>query len=93
MSALGLIIHSTIDGASIAAAALISWRAGVVVAVGIIVHDVTGGLNTILLVTRGGSPEKKDFAFLAADALAPIWAERSLFSPPCLRTTLRSFSE
>jgi ZIP family zinc transporter len=72
MSALGLIMHSTIDGASIAAAALISWRAGVVVAVGIIVHDVTDGLNTILLVTRGGSPEKKDFAFLAADALAPI---------------------
>jgi zinc transporter ZupT len=72
MSALGLIMHSTIDGASIAAAALISWRAGVVVAVGIIVHDITDGLNTILLVTRGGSPEKKDFAFLAADALAPI---------------------
>jgi ZIP family zinc transporter len=29
------------------------------------------GLNTILLGTRG-SPEKKDFAFLAADAIAPI---------------------
>jgi hypothetical protein len=41
MSALGLIAHSTIDGASIAAVALISWRAGVVVAVGIIVHDIT----------------------------------------------------
>jgi zinc transporter, ZIP family len=72
MSALGLIAHSTIDGASIAAAAMISWRAGVVVAVGIIVHDITDGLNTILLVTRGGSPEKKDFGFLAADAVAPV---------------------
>ena len=72
MSAVGLIAHSTIDGASIAAAALISWRTGLVVAVGIIVHDITDGLNTILLVTRGGSPERKDFAFLAADAIAPI---------------------
>ena len=72
MSALGLIAHSTIDGASIAAAALISWQTGLVVAVGIIVHDITDGLNTILLVTRGGSPEKKDLVFLAADALAPI---------------------
>jgi len=45
---------------------------GLVVAVGIIVHDITDGLNTILLVTRGGSPQKKDFAFLAADAIAPI---------------------
>ena len=46
---------------------------GLVVAVGIIVHDITDGLNTILLVTRGGSPEKKDFVFLAADALAPVF--------------------
>ena len=72
MSALGLIAHSVIDGASIAAAALISWRTGLVVAVGIIVHDITDGLNTILLVTRGGSPQMKDLAFLAADAIAPI---------------------
>lgn len=51
MSALGLIAHSTIDGASIAAATLISWRVGLVVAIGLIVHDITDGLNTILLVT------------------------------------------
>lgn len=72
MSAIGLIAHSTMDGASIAAATLISWRIGMVVAVGIIVHDITDGLNTILLVTRGASASKKDLAFLAADALAPI---------------------
>jgi zinc transporter ZupT len=72
MSALGLIAHSTMDGASIAAATLISWRIGLVVAVGIIIHDITDGLNTILLVTRGASADKKDLAFLLADAVAPI---------------------
>ncbi|MFZ3211679.1 MAG: zinc permease [Terriglobales bacterium] len=72
MSALGLIAHSTIDGASIAAATLISWRIGLVVAVGIIVHDITDGLNTILLVTRGAPASKKDLAYLVADAAAPI---------------------
>ena len=72
MSALGLILHSTMDGASIAAATLISWRIGLVVAVGIIVHDITDGLNTILLVTRGGPAHKKEIAFLVADAVAPI---------------------
>jgi zinc transporter ZupT len=72
MSAIGLIAHSTMDGASIAAATLISWRIGLVVAVGIIVHDITDGLNTILLVTRGASASKKDLAFLVADAVAPI---------------------
>jgi zinc transporter, ZIP family len=72
MSALGLIAHSTIDGASIAAATLISWRIGLVVAVGIIVHDLTDGLNTILLVTRGAPAGRKDLAYLVADAAAPI---------------------
>lgn len=72
MTALGLIAHSTIDGASIAAAALISWQVGLVVAIGIIVHDSTDGLNTILLVTRGERAEIKDYIFLAADALAPV---------------------
>lgn len=72
MSAVGLILHSTIDGASIAAATLISWRVGLIVAVGIIIHDMTDGLNTIMLVTRGMQPEKKDIGFLAADSLAPL---------------------
>ena len=72
MSALGLIAHSTVDGASIAAATLISWQVGLVVAIGIIVHDLTDGLNTILLVTRGGTAEKKDIVYLLADAVAPI---------------------
>ena len=72
MSALGLIAHSTIDGASIAAATLVSWRIGLVVAIGIIAHDITDGLNTILLITRGERAERKDIVFLAADAVAPI---------------------
>jgi ZIP family zinc transporter len=73
MSALGLIAHSTMDGASIAAATLVSWKAGVVVATGIIVHDITDGLNTILLVTRGEHARKTDFVFLASDAIAPVF--------------------
>ncbi|MGH9524178.1 MAG: ZIP family metal transporter [Terriglobales bacterium] len=72
LSAVGLVLHSTIDGASIAAAALISWQVGVVVAVGIIIHDITDGLNTILLVTRGEKAAKKDIGFLIADSLAPL---------------------
>src|SRR5713226_3785255 len=72
MSALGLIAHSTVDGASIAAATLISWRTGLVVAVGIIIHDLTDGMNTILLVTRGTPTRKSDILFLVADSAAPI---------------------
>jgi zinc transporter ZupT len=42
LSAVGLILHSTIDGASIAAATLVSWRTGLIVAIGIIAHDIRG---------------------------------------------------
>ncbi|HWC17885.1 MAG TPA: hypothetical protein VG498_12775, partial [Terriglobales bacterium] len=64
LSAFGLIIHSMIDGASIGAATLVSWRTGLIVAIGIIGHDMGDGLNTTLLVTRGEAPAKKDYMFL-----------------------------
>lgn len=72
LSAIGLIAHSTIDGASIAAATLVSWKVGLIVAVGIMAHDMSDGLNTMLLVTHGEAPHKGDYVFLAADALAPV---------------------
>ena len=71
-SALALIGHSMLDGASIAAATLVSWRVGLVVAIGIIAHDISDGLNTMLLVTRGEQAHKKDFIYLVADAIAPL---------------------
>ena len=40
--------------------------------IGIVAHDISDGLNTMLLVTRGALPQEKDFAFLFADAAAPI---------------------
>lgn len=72
LSAVGLIVHSMLDGASIATAALVSWRVGLIVAIGIIAHDMSDGMNTILLVTRGEQAHKKEFAFLLADAVAPL---------------------
>jgi zinc transporter, ZIP family len=72
MSSLGLIAHSTLDGAAIGAASLVSWREGLVVALAIIAHDMSDGLNTMMLVTHGEGPRRADFAFLGADALAPV---------------------
>jgi ZIP family zinc transporter len=72
MSAVGLIAHSALDGASIAAAALVSWRIGLIVAIGIVAHDLSDGLNTMLLVTRGELAGPREYRFLFADALAPV---------------------
>lgn len=72
MSAMGLIAHSTLDGAAIGAATLLSWREGVVVALAIIAHDSSDGLNTMMLVTRGERARQTDFVFLGLDAIAPV---------------------
>src|SRR5438477_11342186 len=72
LSALGLIVHSTLDGAAIGAASMVSWQTGLLVALAIIAHDMSDGLNTILLVTHGEEARRRDYLFLAFDALAPV---------------------
>jgi zinc transporter, ZIP family len=71
-SASGLILHSALDGAAIGAAAMLGWRTGLLVAMAVVVHDASDGLNTILLVTHGEKAKKTDFAFLGLDAMAPL---------------------
>ena len=84
MSVIGLIVHSTLDGAAIGAASLINWRTGLLVAMAVIVHDISDGLNTILLVTRGEKARRGDLLFLLVDALAPLMGAllALIFLPP-----------
>ena len=72
MSAIGLIAHSTLDGAAIGAATLVSWREGAIVALAIIAHDMSDGLNTMMLVTHGEKARTTDYIFLGLDAVAPV---------------------
>ena len=67
-----LILHSFRDGMVIGAAYSASRVAGVTVACGIVAHDIGDGMNTVLLCTAGEKPRLWDYAFLAADALAPF---------------------
>ncbi len=71
--ALMLIFHSFRDGLAIGAAYAASHPAGYAVALGIAAHDVGDGMNTVLLTTGGKKPLFSDYAFLAADALAPFF--------------------
>jgi ZIP family zinc transporter len=72
LSSVGLIVHSTLDGAAIGAASLVNWRTGLLVALAVIAHDMSDGLNTILLVTHGEPAGGRDLIFLVMDALAPV---------------------
>jgi zinc transporter ZupT len=67
-----LILHSFRDGMVIGAAYSASRSAGLVVAFGIIAHDIGDGMNTVILCTAGEKPRLWDYVFLFADALAPL---------------------
>jgi len=67
-----LIFHSFRDGMAIGAAFAASHPAGFAVAAGITAHDLGDGMNTVLLTTGGEPPTRTDYAFLAADAIAPL---------------------
>ncbi len=67
-----LILHSFRDGLVIGAAYSASRSAGLIVALGIIAHDVGDGMNTVILSTAGEAPRRFDYLFLLADALAPL---------------------
>ena len=73
MGAVGLIAHSTLDGMAIGAASLVDWQTGLLVALAVIAHDSSDGLNTILIITRGEPPAKGDLIFLILDAVAPVF--------------------
>ncbi len=73
MGAIGLIAHSTLDGMAIGAASLVDWQTGLLVALAVIAHDSSDGLNTILLITRGEQLAKGDIIFLVLDAVAPVF--------------------
>jgi zinc and cadmium transporter len=67
-----LIFHSFRDGMAIGAAFSASHTAGYAVAAGIAAHDIGDGMNTIILTTAGEKARPIDYAFLLADALAPL---------------------
>jgi zinc transporter ZupT len=49
-----------------------STRIGLLIALGIIVHDLSDGLNTVTVVLAHGNPRKRAMFWLAADMIAPV---------------------
>ena len=67
-----LCMHSLLDGIAIGVAFQASREVGIVVAIAVLTHDFSDGINTmnIVLKNRGGRPQA--FRWLIADALAPV---------------------
>ncbi len=67
-----LSIHSFLDGTAIGLAFQVSPAVGAVVAVAVLVHDFSDGINTVNLVLKNSGSQKQAFKWLLVDALAPV---------------------
>jgi len=72
LSASALILHSFFDGIGIGLGFQVSTTVGVVVALAVIAHDFTDGLNTVSLTLAHGGTDAKAKKFLLLDAIAPV---------------------
>lgn len=75
--------HSFIDGLALGMGFQASISIGAVVAVAILAHDCSDGMNTVSIVLKNGGTRRAAFAWLIVDALAPFTgAVASLFMHP-----------
>ena len=79
-----LSIHSFIDGAAIGLAFQVSSAVGLIVAVAVLVHDFSDGINTVNLIIKNSGTKKEAFHWLLVDAMAPVLgiASTLFFSVP-----------
>lgn len=67
-----LSIHSFLDGVGIGFAFQVSAAVGAIVAVAVLAHDFSDGINTVSVMVRHGGEFKKALRWLLVDAIAPI---------------------
>jgi ZIP family zinc transporter len=72
LGATSLTIHSLLDGLGIGLAFHVSTAVGLVVAVAVLVHDFSDGINTVSMIIQGGGERRSAYKWLLADAVAPV---------------------
>lgn len=77
--ALGLSFHSFLDGVGIGLGFHVSAQVGFLVAIAVIAHDFSDGLNTVTLMLTHKNTIKKTMSLLLLDAIAPIIGVISTF--------------
>ncbi len=79
-----LSVHSFLDGAAIGLAFQVSTAVGAIVAIAVLVHDFSDGINTVNLVLKNSGTRAQAFKWLLVDAVAPVLGVTStlFFSVP-----------
>lgn len=73
LSAGALVIHSFLDGMGMGLAFQVSATTGAVVALAVISHAFCDGINTVGLMLVNKNTQKRAFAMLLLDAIAPVF--------------------
>lgn len=72
VGASGLIVHSFLDGLGIALGFAVGNEVGLVIALAVLAHDFSDGINTASMMMLSNHSNKKTYFFLGLDALAPL---------------------
>ena len=67
-----LSIHSFLDGIAIGLAFQVSSMVGIIVAIAVLVHDFSDGINTVNMILKNSGTRTQAFKWLLADAVAPV---------------------
>lgn len=67
-----LVLHSFLDGAAIGSAFQVNLSVGLIVALAVIFHDFTDGINTVTVMLKNKQKNSKSLVFLLLDAIAPV---------------------
>ena len=67
-----LALHSFLDGVAIGLAFQVSSAVGMVVAIAVLVHDFSDGINTVNMILKNSGAKNTAFIWLLVVALAPI---------------------
>src|SRR6059058_570848 len=79
VSAASLSLHSFLDGVGIGLAFQVSTAVGVIVAVAVLAHDFSDGINTVTVILRSRGRGLLAARWLLLDALAPVLGVASTF--------------
>jgi ZIP family zinc transporter len=74
-----LCIHSVLDGIAIGLAFQTSRAVGIIVAIAVLTHDFSDGINTMNVVLRNHGRRREAFRWLLLDAVAPVIGIASTF--------------
>jgi zinc transporter ZupT len=71
-SSIELSVHSLLDGFAIGVAFRFDTQAGLLVAIAVLAHDFSDGLNTVTVMLGSGNSLRSSLGMLALDAAAPV---------------------